>query len=53
MTELSVVVVIVKCELGQALVGVEIPADLLGGLLGKEKAAEGCGAELGLHWWCG
>ena len=51
LSEISVVVFIVKCELGQVLTGVEIPADFLGELQGKEKAAEGCGPELGLCCW--
>lgn len=47
LSETFVVVFPVKCELGQVLTGVEIPVDLLGGLQGKGKAAEGWGPELG------
>lgn len=44
--EIPLVLLVVKCELGQVLTGAEIT----GRISGKEEAAEGCGQELGS--WC-
>lgn len=52
LSEISMVVFIVKRELGRVVTEAEIPADSLGGLWGKEKAAEGCGPELGSCCLC-